>query len=93
MIWILLLIGYIIAIYDVQFWAYGESYNRWVSASLYPFKKIIWAINMATIIWMCLQETDVFNKFVPWKPFMPFSRLTYSVYLTRAWIVIDLLGL
>jgi hypothetical protein len=48
---------------------------------------------MATIIWMCLQETDVFNKFVPWKPFMPFSRLTYSVYLTRAWIVIDLLGL
>ncbi len=88
MIWILLLIGYIIAIYDVQFWAYGESYNRWVSAFLYPFKKIIWAINMATIIWMCFTGNGGFvNKFLSWKAFIPLSRLTYSVYLTHAWIV------
>jgi peptidoglycan/LPS O-acetylase OafA/YrhL len=43
---------------------------------------------MATIIWMCFTGNGGFvNKFLSWKPFIPLSRLTYSVYLTHAWIV------
>jgi peptidoglycan/LPS O-acetylase OafA/YrhL len=37
---------------------------------------------------MCITENGGFvNKFVSWKAFIPLSRLTYSVYLTHAWIV------
>jgi peptidoglycan/LPS O-acetylase OafA/YrhL len=63
-------------------------FNRWISALLYPTTRIIWAINTATIIWMCITGNGGFvNKILSWKAFIPLSRLTYSVYLTHAWIV------
>jgi len=88
MIWILLIIGYIITIYDTQYWARGEPFNRWISAFIYPLTRVIWAINTATIIWMCITGNGgLINKFLSSKIFIPLSRLTYSVYLTHAWIV------
>ncbi len=88
MIWILLLIAYIIAIYDNYYWIYGESYNRWISAFLYPTTRIIWALNTATLIWMCITGNGgLVNKFLTLKVFIPLSRLTYSVYLTHIYIV------
>ncbi len=71
-----------------QFWVYGKPYNRWISAFIYPITRIIWAINTATIIWMCITGNGgLINKFLSWKVFIPLSRLTYSVYLTHVWIV------
>jgi peptidoglycan/LPS O-acetylase OafA/YrhL len=88
LIWILLLIAYIIAIYDNYYWIYGESYNRWISAFLYPTTRIIWALNTATLIWMCITGNGgLVNKFLTLKVFIPLSRLTYSVYLTHIYIV------
>ncbi len=88
LIWILILLGYLIIIFDIQYWTYGAPYNRWISALFYPLTKIIWAINTATVIWMCITGNGGFvNKFLSWKAFIPLSRLTYSVFLTHAWIV------
>jgi len=37
---------------------------------------------------MCITGNGGFiNKFLSWKAFVPLSRLTYSVYLTHAWIL------
>ncbi len=37
---------------------------------------------------MCVTGNGgLINKFFSWKAFVPLSRLTYSVYLTHAWIV------
>jgi peptidoglycan/LPS O-acetylase OafA/YrhL len=84
----LIIIGYLICIYDTYYWAKGEPYNRYISAVLYPTTKIIWAISTATLIWMCITGNGSFiNKFLSWKVFIPLSRLTYSVYLTHVWIV------
>ncbi len=88
LIWILILIGLLITIFYTQYWVYGEPYNRWVSAFIYPITRIIWALNMAAIIWMCITGNGGFvNKFLSYKAFTPLSRLTYSVYLTHVWIV------
>jgi hypothetical protein len=87
-VWILIFIGYIITIYSTQYWVYGEPYNRWLSAFIYPITRIIWALNTAAIIWMCITGNGgLVHKFLSWKVFIPLSRLTYSVYLTHAWIV------
>jgi peptidoglycan/LPS O-acetylase OafA/YrhL len=55
---------------------------------MYPITRIIWALNTAAIIWMCITGNGGFiNKFLSWKAFIPLSRLIYSVFLTHAWIV------
>jgi len=88
LIWILILFAFSMCIFYTQFWIYGKPYNRWISAFIYPITRIIWAINTATIIWMCITGNGGFvNKFLSWKVFIPLSRLTYSVYLTHVWIV------
>ncbi len=86
-IWFLFSAGFLFCIYDTYYWIYGKSFNRWVSAFFYPSTRIIWAMNTATLIWMCISGNGGFvNKFFSWKAFIPFSRLTYSVYLTHVWI-------
>ncbi len=77
-----------ICIYDVYYWIYGAPYNRWISALLYPTTRIIWSLNTALIIWMCITGNGgLVNKFLSWKAYIPLSRLTYSVYLTHVWII------
>jgi peptidoglycan/LPS O-acetylase OafA/YrhL len=73
--------------YDTYYWIFGESYNRWISAFLYPATRIIWALIIATTIWMCISGNGgLVNEFYSWKAFIPLSRLTYCVYLTHVWI-------
>jgi peptidoglycan/LPS O-acetylase OafA/YrhL len=81
-------IGYIICFYDVMFWWEGQPYNPMISAILYPLKKLIWSANLSVIIWLCTTGNGGFiNTFLSANIFIPLSRLTYSVYLTHAWIV------
>ncbi len=88
LIWFLLLIGYLITIYDIYYWVFGAPYNRWISALLFPSTRIIWSTSTATLIWMCITGNGGFiNRIFSCKAFIPLSRLTYSVYLTHAWIV------
>jgi peptidoglycan/LPS O-acetylase OafA/YrhL len=88
LIWFLSAVGFLICIYDTRYWIYGAPYNRWISAFLYPTTKIIWALSIALVIWMCITGNGgLVNKLLSWKAFIPLSRLTYSVYLTHAWLV------
>ena len=86
--WSIVSIGFIICFYDNLFWAYGHPYNRYISAILYPLKRLIWSLNLSLIVWMCITGNGGFvNRFLSAKLFIPLSRLTYCVYLTHAWIV------
>ncbi|CAG2104089.1 unnamed protein product [Medioppia subpectinata] len=92
LIWASILVSYIFILYDSMFWAYGQTYGQTftpaMSALLYPLKKVLWALNLTAIIWMCITGNATFiNRFLSYKAFIPLSRLTYSVYLTHAWIV------
>ncbi len=79
--------GFIFCIYNTYYWIYGESFNRWISVFYYPGTRIIWALSIAIMIWMCITGNAGFiNDFLSWKAFIPLSRLTYSVYLTHVWI-------
>ncbi len=86
-IWFLVVIGFITCIYDTYYWIFGKSYNRWISAFLYPGTRLIWTLITSATIWMCISGNGGFiNQFYSWKAFIPLSRLTYSVYLTHVWI-------
>lgn len=79
-----MLLGYIIAIYDTYYWIIGNEYNSFVSAFSYQIVCIIWALNLCALIWMCVSGNGgIVNEILSWKLFIPLSRLTYSVYLTR----------
>jgi len=81
-------IGFIISTYDTYYWTFGAPNNRWISAIIYPISRIIWAISIATIIWMCVTGNgELVNNFLSWKFFIFLSRLTFSVYLTHICIV------
>ena len=82
------MISFAFIFYDSMIWAYGRPFHRLVAALLFPLKKMLWALNIATIIWMCItRNATLVNKFLSFRGFVPLSRLTYSVYLTHAWIV------
>ncbi|CAG2105807.1 unnamed protein product [Medioppia subpectinata] len=87
-IWATILLGFWIPLMDDQFWNNGEPYNRLISALYYPFCRLIWTLCIALMIWCCLSGNGgLVNRLLSWKAFVPLARLTYSVYLTHAWIV------
>jgi hypothetical protein len=88
LIWITLLLAFWIPLLDDSFWNNGESYDKLISAIYYPFCRIIWSLCIALLIWLCISGNGgLINKFLSWKGFVPLARLTYSVYLTHAWII------
>jgi hypothetical protein len=88
LIWFLFAVGFFVCIYDTYYWIYGAPVNRWISVFLYTNTRIIWALNTAVLIWMCITGNGGYvNKFFSWRAFIPLSRFTYSVYLTHLWIL------
>ncbi|XP_054167794.1 nose resistant to fluoxetine protein 6-like [Oppia nitens] len=89
LIWATTLLAFWIPLMDDQFWNDGKiGYNPLVSALYYPFCRLVWALCIASMIWLCLSGNGgLVNAVLSWKAFVPLARLTYSVYLTHAWVV------
>jgi peptidoglycan/LPS O-acetylase OafA/YrhL len=87
-IWVLIIFGYLSTIYDTYYWIYGETYNRFISALLFPSTRVIWTLSTATLVWMCISGNGgLVNRLLSSKVLIPLSRATYSIYLTHMWIV------
>jgi len=79
--------GFVLCVYDTHYWTFGAPNNKWISALVYPFIKILWSVNIGSVILMCVSGNGgLINRFLSWSAFTPLSRLNYSVYLTHIWI-------
>lgn len=88
LLWSLVFACYMITFYDVQYWNYGAPYNPLISAILFPTIRLLWGFNTALTLWLCISGNGVLiNQILSCKIFIPLSRLTYSTYLTHAWII------
>ena len=79
--------GYVLCYYDTFYWTFGNPNNKWISAFVYPFTRILWSVSIGSVIWMCVSGNGgLMNRFLSWSAFTPLSRLNYSVYLSHIWI-------
>ncbi len=86
-------LGYLFCMYSTLPWLYGRPYEPLWSALLYPLNRTIWALVLTAVLWLCLTGNGtVFGRFLSWSALKPLSRLTYSVYLTHAWVLWVALG-
>ena len=84
--WAVILINYFGVTFDSWYYVKGERYNPLISAFTYPGGRIIWTICTVWIIGACSSGNGgIINRFLSWKGFVPFSRMSYSVYLTHVW--------
>lgn len=85
-LWFISLVTLVIICYDTYPWSYGPEYGPWESVILFISSRTIWSIAIAWIIWACVTSNGgIINRFLSWEPFIPLSKLTYSVYLTHGW--------
>nr|XP_027196790.1 nose resistant to fluoxetine protein 6-like [Dermatophagoides pteronyssinus] len=83
--WLLVFLGYLFCIFYTIPWFDGHlPINPLWSAILFPLSRIIWAIVLTLIVWLCVTNNGIFiGRFLSWPLFRPLSRLSYSVYLTH----------
>nr|XP_027196789.1 nose resistant to fluoxetine protein 6-like [Dermatophagoides pteronyssinus] len=83
--WSLVVFGYLFCIYYTAPWLNGRlPINPLLSAILLPLSRIIWALVLTLIVWLCVTNNGIFiGRFLSWSLFRPLSRITYSVYLTH----------
>ena len=75
-----------VCLMDTYYWNTGKPYNRLLSAFVFSTCRLIWSVSTAGLIWMCISGNGgSINTILSAHIFTPFSRLTYSVYLTHAW--------
>ena len=73
---------------DTYYWIGGKPYNRLVSGVIYATCRVIWSLSTSALIWLCVSGNGgLINRVLSAHIFTPLSRLTYSVYLTHAWVV------
>ena len=86
-IWTAIAVGFVLCLYDTYYWTFGVPNNKWISALVYPFTRILWSVVIRSVTWMCVTGNGgLMNRFLSWNAFTPLSRLNYSVYLTHIWI-------
>ncbi|KAH7636895.1 acyltransferase-like protein 3 [Dermatophagoides farinae] len=91
--WLLIIYSYLFCIYSTIPWVYGQPYNRIWSSILYPLNRIVWSIMLTLLIFMCItRPQSMIARILSWKAFRPFSRMTFSVYLTHALVLYVALG-
>lgn len=70
---------------------YEPTYSPdYIESAVYaPLHRIAWCFAIGWVIIMCVTDNAAtVNKFLTWKFFVPFSRLTYSAYLINGLVVI-----
>lgn len=92
-VWISILIGYCIPLWDKVYWSHGEEYIPIVSAIFHPLCRMIWSLCVSSMILLCVTGNGgVINRILSLKLFVPLARLTYSVYLVHAWVLWHYIG-
>lgn len=93
LLWLLAFSGYAFCIYSTLPWLFGRPYEPIWSAILFPLNRTIWALVLTLVVWLCLTNNGtIIGRFLSWTALRPLSRMTYSVYLTHAWVLWIALG-
>jgi len=93
LLWGSTLAGYLFVLYSTTPYLYGHVYEAHWSAVLFPLNRVVWALMLSTLIYLCItNNAGPVGQLLAWKGFIPLSRLTYSVYLTHVWVVYVTLG-
>ena len=87
-IFALIYLGYIACLNDTLLWRYGRPNNRVVSSLIYASGRLVWSLSTGALIWMCASGNGgIINKVLSAKIFGPLSRLTFSIYLSHAYVI------
>ena len=93
LMWLGIFITYLVEIFNTIPYLHGRPYDPTWSAIWFPLNRAIWSLMLTSIIWLCLTNNGgIVGRVLCWPGFRPLSRLTYSVYLTHAWILWIALG-
>ena len=77
-----------VCLFDTYYWIEGKPYDRALSGVIYATCRIIWSLSTSALIWLCFSGNGgLINRILSAHCFTALSRLTYSVYLTHAWVV------
>lgn len=91
-LWLAVFAGYLFSILSTLSYVNGRPYDQW-SGILFPLNRIIWALTLSLLIWLCVTNNGgIVGRVLSWSGFKPFSRMTYAIYLTHAWILYIVLG-
>ncbi|XP_054157260.1 nose resistant to fluoxetine protein 6-like [Oppia nitens] len=91
--WIAVIIGFEITLSDTIFYNYGQPFNKYISAVVFPSSRLLYAVCLAATIWLCITGNGGFiNKFLSCKILVPFARLTYCTFLVHAWSIYAFIG-
>lgn len=87
-IWCLIVVGFLLCLYDTHYWTFGAPNSSGVSAVVYALSRVLWSVTVGSVICLCHSgNATLVDRLLSWSAFTPLSRLTYSVYLTHVWIV------
>ena len=82
--WILTIITVIIIMFSIYPWNKGSKPDAITSIIYGSLHRTVWSTAMAWIIFVCINGSGgVVNKILSFKPLIPLSRITFSVYLVH----------
>lgn len=91
--WLLAFCGYLSCVYSNSFYLFGRPYEPIWSALIFPLNRILWALVLTLIIWLCITGNGMWiGRLLSWSAIRPLSRMTFAVYLVHAWTFTVLIG-
>ena len=76
------------ALFGVYGWNIGMKSHPAINALYSSTHRTIWSLGLAWLIYACVTGQGGFvNSFLAWKGFVPWSRLTFMVYLVHPWLI------
>lgn len=88
MVWMAIIIGLILCMYDTYPWLSGLPYLPIWSALISPLNGLLWSMILTIIIFICITDPESFiSRILSWSFFRPLSRMTFSVFLTHFLVI------
>ena len=89
----MVLLGYLTVVYSTTPYLHGVSREPQYSALLFTLNRTIWACMLTLLLWLCITKNGgIVGRILSWSAWKPLARMTYSVYLTHAWVLYVILG-
>ena len=91
--WCLSLLTLFIVLFGSYGWTLGLETHPIINAIHSATHRTVWAIGLSWVIYACASgQGGWINGFLSWKGFIPFSRLSFMVYLTHPWLILIYMG-
>lgn len=86
--WCASLLTLFVTLFGVYGWNGGHESGKLVNAFYSSTHRTFWALGLAWLVYACgVGQGGIIGYFLSWRGFLPFSRLTFSVYLVHPWLI------